>query len=451
MNPVLLDATIDNPDKCESYHVERVLDGRTSANVFLAKCSRGRLQGRYVAIKLIAKEFAELTRRQAMNPFHHPALISLYACFPIQQDFVLVMEYCDSRLCQVIKSSAAISNKGPLPCLSESEIRHITRRLTEALAFLHSNGIVHGGVTPHNVFLMSDGRVKLKAIGIPKINSKACTGTCHEEVCRVSNYFPPDFEADQEPDTAWDMWSLGCLIVCLLTRSPPTPSSGYGTESYSAKSFSRYRQSPDIHKGISNNQETKRIRISLYEIPSYLALSGEIRDLMAKLLAPNPEFRISSSHLLSHAFLQVAASSGTSLSRLTSFWKTDGHESVAAPHEAVISTLPSMARERHHEPAIPAIDHSDMALATRSTDAAPIKSPTSLTKRFSKFTESSSGIRAAWQRLSAHSSNNENRLSSNISISSSAADPYNATKPFYHRRPLRSIENLKPFATTNAS
>ena len=54
--------------------------------------------------------------------------------------------------------ASILAKYGPLP---EQTIKHYGRQLLKALAFLHSNGIIHKDVKGANILIGSDGKVKL--------------------------------------------------------------------------------------------------------------------------------------------------------------------------------------------------------------------------------------------------------------------------------------------------
>lgn len=75
-----------------------------------------------------------------------PQLLKYYGSFQESNKLYLKMEYCVMNL----KQRKRLTNK-----FKESELRHIIRDLTEILAFLHKNGIVHLDIKPENILIRS--------------------------------------------------------------------------------------------------------------------------------------------------------------------------------------------------------------------------------------------------------------------------------------------------------
>ena len=92
--------------------------------------------------------------------------------------------------------------------LSAAEAAELWRVLADALAALHSHGIVHGDVSPPNVIIGKDGPVLLDI-----------AGHAGREVGRLG-YVPPEVEAGGRPGTESDVWSLARIISWASGEDP---------------------------------------------------------------------------------------------------------------------------------------------------------------------------------------------------------------------------------------
>ena len=85
------------------------------------------------------------------------------------------------------------------------------------LAELHRHDIVHRDIKSANVFLYSDGRVKLGDLNVSKVAHQRMlmtqTGTPY--------YAAPEVWKETPYDAKSDVWSFGCVIYEMCALQPP--------------------------------------------------------------------------------------------------------------------------------------------------------------------------------------------------------------------------------------
>ena len=99
---------------------------------------------------------------------------------------------------------------------------YLLRGMLQALAVLHSHGIVHRDIKPDNIWLMSDGGIRLGDLGLAKLPD------CEEEPGKVfgtASYMSPEQALDStRVDSRSDLYSLALVLTEALTgkrcRSP---------------------------------------------------------------------------------------------------------------------------------------------------------------------------------------------------------------------------------------
>src|SRR5712691_3818196 len=124
--------------------------------------------GREVAIKLIPETFATDTTRvrrfeqeaRAAGQLNHPNILAVYdvgthAGAPYIVSELLEGESLRSRL----QSGALVARKAV----------DYARQIAEGLAAAHDKGIVHRDLKPDNLFITSEGRIKILDFGIAKL------------------------------------------------------------------------------------------------------------------------------------------------------------------------------------------------------------------------------------------------------------------------------------------
>jgi TonB family protein len=115
----------------------------------------------------------------------------------------LVMEYADESLAQVI----------PVRPLTAEEARQMLEPAVSVLAYIHSQGFVHGHVRPGNIMAVGEC-LKISSAGL----------------CRVGECSPAIQDAYSAPEgfasPAGDVWSLGMTLVEALTQRLPDNGAG---------------------------------------------------------------------------------------------------------------------------------------------------------------------------------------------------------------------------------
>lgn len=123
------------------------------------------------------------------------------------------MEYADSGDAFQLMCSLKENDK----VFTEEEIWRIFIQTTRGLKKLHEMDIMHRDLKSANIFLFSDGSVKLGDLNVSKImkNNMEFTQT------GTPYYASPEVWKDQPYDFKSDIWSLGCAIYELICQHPP--------------------------------------------------------------------------------------------------------------------------------------------------------------------------------------------------------------------------------------
>jgi len=182
--------------------------GRTVAGFVLERYLGGSVyltsyESQPAAIKLIPRNPEQELRWAEAVELSHPNLISIFLSGEDGDVSYCVMEFADENLAQVL----------PERPLSAVETRDMLPPALAALDYLHKKGLVHSNLKPSNVMAAGD-RLKLSS----------------DRLRRAGD--PPDFAAGpyDPPDRAtlspaWDVWSLGIVLIEVLTQRRQGPPS----------------------------------------------------------------------------------------------------------------------------------------------------------------------------------------------------------------------------------
>mmetsp|Transcript_24374 Transcript_24374/g.43298 ORF Transcript_24374/g.43298 Transcript_24374/m.43298 type:complete len:375 (+) Transcript_24374:88-1212(+) len=165
--------------------------------------------------KRVQKEFANLKREvMLLRELVHPNIVQYYQTdiSPTHDSINVVLEYVPGG------SLKAILQK--YVKFEESVVRNYTRQLLYGLKYLHDNGVIHRDLKCANVLVTPDGIVKLSDFGSSKRFD--CESVGLTKSLKGSPYWmAPEVVLRQGHSYPADIWSLGCLMIEMVTGKPP--------------------------------------------------------------------------------------------------------------------------------------------------------------------------------------------------------------------------------------
>lgn len=140
---------------------------------------------------------------------------------------------------------------------------------------MQEQSVIHRDLKTANIIVTRDQSIKIIDFGIATMLKNFVEEDA--TLCGTPNYLAPETLKGKRFGPQCDLWSLGCVLYCMLVGSPPF-------------------ESGDVESTI------KRIKKSTFTIPSYL--SPEAQSLISQLLTGNPKHRITIDEVLTHPFLK---------------------------------------------------------------------------------------------------------------------------------------------------
>lgn len=169
------------------------------------------------ARSLLAREAAKSKR------LSHPNIIRIHDLNHDGDNWFLVMELLEgeplSRIIQRAKPNG-LKWKG---CVA------VLRQVADALAYSHSQGIVHADLKPSNIFFTREGRIKLLDFGVSRaLQSKQPEDYLNprtEDETSIYGYTPayasPELVEGKDPSPQDDLFALACISYELLSSRHP--------------------------------------------------------------------------------------------------------------------------------------------------------------------------------------------------------------------------------------
>ncbi|XP_018324914.1 serine/threonine-protein kinase PAK mbt [Agrilus planipennis] len=238
--------------------------------------ARDRNTGRQVAVKkmdLRKQQRRELLFNEVviMRDYHHPNIVEMYDSYLVNDELWVVMEFLEGgALTDIVTHSR----------MDEEQIATVCKQCLKALAYLHSQGVIHRDIKSDSILLALDGRVKLSDFGfcaqvsqeLPK--RKSLVGTPYWMSPEVISRLPYGPEVD--------IWSLGIMVIEMVDGEPPF----FNEQPLYA--MRRIREMPPPK--FKNSHK----------------VSPRLQRFLERMLVRDPAQRATAAELLSHPFLRQA-------------------------------------------------------------------------------------------------------------------------------------------------
>ncbi|KAM9392668.1 serine/threonine-protein kinase ULK1a isoform 2-T3 [Pholidichthys leucotaenia] len=238
-----------------------------------------------VAVKCIKKKNFAKTQAllvkeiKILKELKHENIVGLLDYQEIGGCVYLVMEYCNGG-----DLADYLHTKGSL---SEDTIRVIVQHIAQAMKMLHSKGILHRDLKPHNILI---SQRKHKSGSVRTIFKIADFGfarhlqenTMAATMCGSPMYMAPEVIMSRNYDAKADLWSIGAIVYQCLTGKAP----------FYASTPTELRLFYEAHSNLLPN------------IPK--DTSSDIKDLLLGLLKRNHKERMSFEEFFHHPFLRAS-------------------------------------------------------------------------------------------------------------------------------------------------
>jgi TonB family protein len=190
------------------FPLRRWLGGGEESGVFLTRMNGDAAQK--AAIKIIPGGIADteslVAQWIASKRLIHEHLMQIFHAGQCR------MDDCGLVFCVTDLADEVLTDVLPVRPLRPAEVREMLIPILDAISWLHSQGLVHGGLKPSNVMVVNE-QVNLSVDRVQPAGP------------RILPVLSPDIhdapESAEKMTAAADLWSVGVLILEALTQAPP--------------------------------------------------------------------------------------------------------------------------------------------------------------------------------------------------------------------------------------
>jgi TolB-like protein/Flp pilus assembly protein TadD len=212
--------TLQPGDRVGPYEIVALAGSGGMGEVYQARDAR---LGRDVAIKVLPSAFSAHPDRlqrfareaRAAAALNHPNILAVYD-IGIHDDSPFIV----SELLEGETLGARLA-QGPLPA---SKAIDVARQVAAGLAAAHGKGIVHRDIKPGNLFLTTDGRVKILDFGLARREARGAADASRSltgvgVVMGTVGYMSPEQVRAQATDSRTDIFSFGAVLYEMLSAT----------------------------------------------------------------------------------------------------------------------------------------------------------------------------------------------------------------------------------------
>ena len=201
-------------EKNKKYNIIKLIGKGGFGEVYLIKKDKKNFALKKLVYKLSENEKEKYNNiLKILYKIDNEYIIKYYYSFEENDSFNIVMEYGgDTNLKQFIHAHKAKAN-----LIGEKLIENIIIQICLGLKEIHDNNIIHRDLTPDNIFIDENNKIKIGDFGISKILT-ASNKYANSTVGKYK-YFAPELVKGEKHNNKIDIYSLGCIIYELFTLS----------------------------------------------------------------------------------------------------------------------------------------------------------------------------------------------------------------------------------------
>ncbi|ORY78918.1 hypothetical protein BCR35DRAFT_325387 [Leucosporidium creatinivorum] len=144
-----------------------------------------------------------------LKNLNHPNIVQYRGYTATTTHLYIILEYCENGSLHAI-----VKKFGRFP---ESLVALYVLQVLQGLVYLHDQGVIHRDIKGSNILANKEGGIKLADFGVATHTSSLSTSA----VVGSPYWMAPEIVDQSGATTSSDIWSLGALVIELLTGKPP--------------------------------------------------------------------------------------------------------------------------------------------------------------------------------------------------------------------------------------
>jgi serine/threonine-protein kinase len=175
--------------------------------------ARDTAKGRTVAVRVLPADYVVdrttlIEKARALTVLSHPNVTTLFDVGEHQGRVFLAFEFQKGQSLRAEAAGRAMNVRRAV---------EIAVQIADAVADAHSQGFVHGGLSPDSIVISAKGRAKIPAFEL------AAHGGFEDDGrdARLRDYDSPEEAQGHAPDDRSDIYSVGAILYEMLTTRRP--------------------------------------------------------------------------------------------------------------------------------------------------------------------------------------------------------------------------------------
>jgi serine/threonine-protein kinase len=157
--------------------------------------------------------FSRFTREEEIGlKLQHPSILKFIPVEKKSRPYIVTEYLRGYTLAHLLNSIR------PMPV---SDALKLASHICDALAYLHSVGVVHRDLKPQNIMMCYDGTIRLMDFGIARAEGRRITYTGFTPALGTPDYMAPEQVKGKRGDARTDIYSLGAMLYEMLTGHTP--------------------------------------------------------------------------------------------------------------------------------------------------------------------------------------------------------------------------------------
>jgi tRNA A-37 threonylcarbamoyl transferase component Bud32 len=222
-----------------------------------------------------ARDASYLDEIKILKRLRHRNIVSVEDVFESEKYLTMILQY--------VEGGDLFDKIIELSRYTESDAKIVFKQMLDGLTYLHENNIAHRDLKPENYLVLSresDVHIVMADFGLAKVYQT--DDNIMETMCGTPQYLAPELVIQMRSGkitgytNAVDMWALGVILFVLLSGHTP-----FNPKDFDKIINARFSFSHGLWKTIS----------------------AEAKDLITRLLARNPDERLTVQQASSHPWL----------------------------------------------------------------------------------------------------------------------------------------------------